>query len=109
MKRPEIIDEARRLVKDAGGQVAVAERLGVTQSSISKALKPGDTSMDELRRRILSELGRIEVDAEPSFIVRSVRRRAAHSIAKPKPAGTRTTKAHATMPKATAKNRRSKG
>lgn len=76
MKRPEIISKARDLVKERGGQVLVAELLGVAQSSVSKALQPDNTSMDELRRRILLEFGGIEVDTEPSFIVRSVRKRA---------------------------------
>lgn len=65
--RQEIIARARAVVQECGGQVKVAEALGVKQPSVSKALRDDDTSMDALRARILSELGGYEVMTETYF------------------------------------------
>lgn len=70
MTRTDLIQRARDIVQEHGGQVAVAEKLGVRQPSVSKALKAADTSMDSLLLRIVREVGGIAIDEEPVYIVR---------------------------------------
>jgi hypothetical protein len=77
--RQEIIDRARDVVQRFGGQVKVAEALGVKQPSVSKALRADDTSMDALRARILSELGGYEVMTETFFQIVPPRKKTARA------------------------------
>lgn len=69
MTRQEVILKARDVVQGYGGQVKAAEKLGVRQPSISKALREGDTSMDALRKEILEKLGGFIVHEETYFAV----------------------------------------
>ena len=57
----ELATRAADVVKSAGlTQMQTAERLGVAQSVVSRALR-GVDSLDELRLRILREIGGLDV------------------------------------------------
>jgi hypothetical protein len=68
--RADLIILAREAVANAGGQVAAARVLGVTQASVSRALSKEGGKYEALVRRIVLELAGIEVGREPYFEIR---------------------------------------
>jgi hypothetical protein len=67
--RDEIFEIAKKLVQDAGGGKVVADRMQVSKSLISQAIRYPEQRYDGARVRILKELGGYDVETIKAFLI----------------------------------------
>lgn len=70
VKRDAIMQIVRKVVEQAGGNKAVADRIGAHPSAISQAVNYEDSRYDGTRERILCEIGGYEIEEVTHWLIR---------------------------------------